>query len=105
LTGTVVENLELVDHVAGVLGSVLKGLVSMIANTTMTNVYLRPWRSGARTARKRGPQQVPSRASWQERTRGGWGEPRPRSRKRSSWLVLMLDGDALGALKATYRTG
>ena len=84
LTGTVVENLELVDHVTSVLGGVVHGvlarglLASVTLSKSLSNVSIDPL-SYELTC-------VPSRASWQERTRGGWGEPRPRSRKRSSWL-------------------
>ena len=84
LTGTVVENLELVDHVTSVLGGVVHGvlarglLASVTLSKSLSNVSI-DLLSYELTC-------VPSRASWQERTRGGWGEPRPRSRKRSSWL-------------------
>src|SRR5690348_12369996 len=84
LTGTVVENLELVDHVTSVLGGVVhcvlaRGLLAGVALSKclymISTLFARP-----------SPANIPSKASWQERTRGGWGEPHPRSRRQSSWL-------------------
>lgn len=88
LTGTVVENLELVDHVTSVLrgvvhGVLARGLLAGVALSKCLYVVSVPFALIGIVC-------VPSRASWQERTRGGWGEPRPRSRKRSSWLVTSV---------------
>jgi hypothetical protein len=41
LTGTVVQNLELVDHVSGVLGGVLKSMSAIVARIR-ANCNLRP---------------------------------------------------------------
>lgn len=89
LTSTVVQNLELADHVTSVLGGVVHGVLAggLLASVTLSK----------RLYRVRSPfalhcsMYVPRRASWQERTRGGWGEPRLRSRKRRSWLDIMSD--------------
>ena len=84
LTSTVVENLELVDHVTSVLGGVVHGVLArgLLAGVALSKCLYIVSTLSARN----GPTNIPSRASWQERTRGGWGEPHPRSRRQSSWL-------------------
>lgn len=89
LTGTVVQNLELVDHVASVLGGVVHGVLArgLLAGVTLSKSL---FAVSSTFAQKRSIC-IPRRASWPERIRGGWGVPRPRSRKRSSWLKFILD--------------
>ena len=86
LTGTVVENLELVDHVTSVLGGVVhcvlaRGLLAGVALSKclymISTLFARP-----------SPANIPSKASWQERTRGGWGGQPRRSRRKRSWLEM-----------------
>ena len=84
LTGTVVQNLELVDHVTCVLGGVVHGVLAcgLLASVALSKcLYL-----VRIIIALCNPVYIPSRASWQGRTRGGWEEPHPRFRKRSSWL-------------------
>lgn len=69
LTGTVVENLELVDHVTSVLGGVVHGVLArgLLAGVALSKCLCAVNTSSA----PNGPICVPRRASWQERTRGG----------------------------------
>lgn len=60
LASAVEENLELVDHVAGVLGSVLQWNQPCDASYSVIQDYSRPWRCGEQTARKRDPRQEPN---------------------------------------------
>lgn len=92
LTGTVEENLVLVDHLAGVLGGVLQGgRVSnqgrgALAGDRGGAFHLRPWRCDGQTARRRGPQPDPSRWRWRGSTRAGWAGAPHRPRTQRSFL-------------------
>lgn len=115
LTGSVVDDLELADHVSGVLGGVLHMTDQYQFSPGCSGAfYLRPWRCGGLIARTRDLRQapeflvstevceeydkrlgLPSRASWQEHIPACWLELRRRFRKQRSLLLssqrLVLD--------------
>jgi hypothetical protein len=79
LTGTVEENLVLVDHLASVLGGVLYGRWKMVISIRSfrrtdkegLSCNSHPWHFDGPRSRRRGLQPGPSRGSWPGRTRAG----------------------------------
>ena len=74
LSGSVVQNLVLADHVTSILGGVLRidqRLVKPGRTALQGEIDLHPWHFGEQTVRRRGPRQEPRTASWLGCTRGG----------------------------------
>lgn len=105
LSGTIVKNLVLANHLTSVLGGVLeRGSVRQRWRGMGCRENSRPWRCDGQTVRRHGPQPGPSRASWQGCTRGGCPGPHPQPQRRRCWLRT-VSGLHPGLDSGTYGTG